>query len=155
MNIIPKNIDKKYIYYFEPVKNNIMDSGRFIRVGYSDTIVNLNGIYTLHNLKVKSINRYFNKITYTFDYNDNMCMLDYLIDVESYILSNVSNDTGLEPIYNLREQLLSQTIRVYNNDTYSYDMQNRDIEILVKISGIWVTDIAYGLTFKFYNVVKT
>lgn len=157
MNVLPKNIDKKYVYYFAPVKNTVIDSGRFIRVGYSDPVVNLNGIYTCVPFHVISTDRYFNKSIYAFDYAFNMHTINALNELESYVLSNVPDVNGLEPKLNLREQLLTRTIKVYNNDiqSYSSDTQHREIEILVKISGIWVTDNAYGLTFKFFDIVKS
>lgn len=154
MNVIPDKIDYKYIYYNFPVKNTVMDAGRFIRVGYSDSVVNLNGIYTVIPLLITSTERYFNKAKYTFEHNDNIASIETLTELEKYVLSNVIDNEGLEPIYNLRENLLSSNLRVYNSDidTHITSTLKHKIDILVKISGIWISNNAYGLTFKFFDI---
>ena len=47
MNLV-KNIEQyeeNNIFFCEPIKNNIMNDGRFIRILYSNNILVLNGIY--------------------------------------------------------------------------------------------------------------
>ena len=47
MNIV-KNIeqyDENNVYFFDPIKNNIMNDGTFIRILYSTENFMLNGIY--------------------------------------------------------------------------------------------------------------
>ena len=47
MNII-KNIEQyneDNVYFLEPIKNNIMNNGNFIRIIYSTSLFVLNGIY--------------------------------------------------------------------------------------------------------------
>ena len=47
MNIV-KNIDQyndNFVYFCDPIKNNIMNNGNFIRILYSTSIFVLNGIY--------------------------------------------------------------------------------------------------------------
>jgi len=157
MNVLPSEIDNKYIYYNAPVKNTVMDTGRFVRVGYSDPVVNLNGVYISVPLIVTSTERYFNKAKYSFEYTDNIETIDVLTGLENYVLSNVSDVTDLEPTHKLREQLLTRNVRVYNSDMdpHSTDSQQREIQLLVKISGVWLTDHAYGLTFKFFDMADT
>ena len=49
MNFV-KNLNqfnKDYIYFCEPIKNNIMNEGTFIRILYSTHYVVFNGIYLL------------------------------------------------------------------------------------------------------------
>jgi len=154
--VLPSQIDNKYIYYNAPVKNTVMDTGLFVRVGYSDTVVNLNGVYTSVPLTVTSTERYFNKAKYSFEYTDNVETIDALTELESYVLSNVADVADLEPAHRLREQLMARNVRVYNSDTepHSTDSQRRQIHLLVKISGIWLTDSGYGLTFKFFDIAS-
>ena len=156
MNVLPSQIDNKYIYYNAPVKNTVMDTGRFVRVGYSDPVVNLNGVYTSVPLTVTSTERYFNKAKYSFEYTDNISTIDALTELETYVLSNLTDVDDLEPVYKLREQLMARNVRVYNSDMepQSTDSQRRQIHLLVKISGIWLTDSGYGLTFKFFDIAR-
>ena len=50
---IAKQLDQyneNYIYFCEPIKNNIMNEGTFIRILYSSPLLVLNGVYLLFNL---------------------------------------------------------------------------------------------------------
>ena len=61
MNVIIDNFDDKYIHFFPSVKNTVMDNSSFIRIGYSDALVKLYGIYVELTLIPKGIEKYFNK----------------------------------------------------------------------------------------------
>ena len=54
MNIAlrPDQYDDNCIYFCEPIKNNVMNDGNFIRILYANSIVTLNGIYILIKLLV-------------------------------------------------------------------------------------------------------
>jgi hypothetical protein len=63
MNIV-KNIDQyneDNVYFLEPIKNNIMNNGNFIRIIYSTSLFILNGIYVNINLNCVSVDKYYNK----------------------------------------------------------------------------------------------
>jgi len=52
MNIV-KTIDQynqDFVYFSEPIKNNIMNNGNFIRIIYSTPLFVLNGIYIAVNV---------------------------------------------------------------------------------------------------------
>ena len=52
MNIV-KTIDQyneNYVYFCDPIKNNIMNEGNFIRIIYSTPLFVLNGIYISVNI---------------------------------------------------------------------------------------------------------
>ena len=73
MNInckLVKNIDQyneDNVYFLEPIKNNIMNNGNFIRIIYSTSLFVLNGIYININLNYTSIDKYYNKYKCSFD----------------------------------------------------------------------------------------
>lgn len=152
MNIIPNKIDYKNIYYSQPVKNNIIDYGSFIHIGYSDAIVNLNGIYSSVKMKITTCKKYFNKINVTFNYEDNANAINEILNLEKYILTKIDKKS-YNPVFKLQEQLLSGDIRVYNRYTFEEGSFEKDeIEIMIKISGIWINDYSYGLTFKYLTI---
>lgn len=153
MNIVPNKIDYNYIYYSNPVKNIILDYGSFIRICYSDSIVNLNGLYSAIKIKITSSKKYFNKVFLNFDYEENKKVIDEIINLEKYLLKNIDENV-YKSVFKLREQLLSGVIRVYNNYTIDniFSFEKNEAEIMLKISGIWINDNSYGLTFKYITI---
>lgn len=151
MNVIIDNFDEKYIHFFNPVKNTVMDNSSFIRIGYSDALVKLNGIYVELNIKAKSIEKYFNKSKYFYDYGENEIELEKIIDLEKAILDKLSYEKYMNKNHKLKEQLMTGNIRVFCNNEENQIITNR---ILVKISGIWETESSCGLTFKFFNITQ-
>ncbi len=69
MNIVcklVKNIDQyneDNVYFLEPIKNNIMNNGNFIRIIYSTSLFVLNGIYININFNYTSVDKYYNKVS--------------------------------------------------------------------------------------------
>ena len=53
--------DANNIFFCEPIKNNVMCDGNFIRVIYSTNDLVLNGIYLLITLNDIIIDKYYNK----------------------------------------------------------------------------------------------
>jgi hypothetical protein len=63
MNIV-KNINQyenNYVFYCDPIKNNIMNDGYFIRLIYSTPCFVLNGISLLLQLNDIYFEKYYNK----------------------------------------------------------------------------------------------
>tara|TARA_B100000927_G_C16277916_1_gene394287 strand:+ start:59 stop:517 length:459 start_codon:yes stop_codon:yes gene_type:complete len=149
MNLIIDNFDDKYVHFFPSVKNTVMDNSSFIRIGYSDALVKLNGIYVELTLKPKSVEKYFNKSKYFYDFHENEEELTKIIKLEEKILSKLSYDRYMNKAHKLKEQLFSNNIRVFCNNEDNQIITNK---ILVKISGIWETENSCGLTFKFFNI---
>ena len=66
------------IYFCEPIKNNIMQDGVFIRILYSTPNIIFNGIYLEINLNDTYFEKYYNK--YKCNYNMNIYSNKELID---------------------------------------------------------------------------
>ena len=66
MNIVisPKDLKLRNIHFHDAVTNTVMDDSSFVRVGYSNTDVTLNGIYLDISLNVSRIDKYFHKYKY-------------------------------------------------------------------------------------------
>jgi len=148
MNIV-KNIDQyteDYVYFCDPIKNNIMNEGNFIRILYSTPLFILNGIYINININHTSVDKYYNKFKCTFDINYHKDILDKIRTIEEGLLKKI-NINGKIPQYKIYEQLRNGNIKVFSE---SYDKINTNF--LLKIAGIWETDTDYGLTYKFINI---
>jgi hypothetical protein len=145
MNIV-KNIEQyneDYVYFCEPIKNNIMNNGNFIRIIYSTSIFILNGIYLSLYINHISVDKYYNKFRCSFDTNQYRELIEKLRIIEEGILKKI-DILGKVPQFKIYEQLKNGNIKVFS-DT-SDKIGNT---FLLKIAGIWETDTDYGLTYKF------
>ena len=148
MNIV-KTIDQyneNYVYFCEPIKNNIMNEGNFFRIIYSTTLFILFGIYVSVNFCHSSIEKYYNKFKCTFDTNQHKEIIDKLRIVEEGILKKV-NINGKIPQHKIYEQIKNGNIKVFSE---TFEKINNTF--LLKIAGIWETENEYGLTYKFINI---
>jgi len=151
MNLIitPNQFKDFNIYFCEPIKNNIMPDGNFIRIFYSSTSITLNCVYILFTLSNTTCEKYFNKYKLNFtnlneSNNNNINMLKY---IECHILNKFSLKTQKLPKYKITDQLDQFNIKLYNQSN------NENIQLMLKISGIWENKHHYGLTYKFYPSV--
>ena len=55
------------IFFCDPIKNNVMNEGNFIRILYSTNDIILNGIYFLITLNEINCEKYFNKFKFNFN----------------------------------------------------------------------------------------
>lgn len=149
MNLIIDDYKENYVHFHQPVKNTVMDNSSFIRVGYSNSLMKLNGVYVIFNIKATNVEKYFNKSKYFFNYSENEQEIQKIISIEKTILDRLDYDKSITRVYKLKEQLLMNNIRVFcNNEESKIDTS----KVLVKISGVWQTDKDCGLTFKFFNI---
>ena len=145
MNIV-KNIyqyNEDYVYFCEPIKNNIMNNGNFIRIIYSTSFFILNGIYITIQINYTSVDKYYNKFKCSFDTNQYKELIEKLKIIERGLLKK-SGILGKIPQYKIYEQLKNSNIKVFSD---SFDKIGNTF--LLKIAGIWETDTEYGLTYKF------
>ena len=157
MNIVLdiNDIDKRNLFYCDPVNNTVMDESVFIRTGYTNELFTLNGIYIECPLMINKIDKYFHKYKYIFEYNSNMSLIDSLIKLERVVIGNY-NLNGLIPVYKLRDQLLSLHIRVFENDeNLDIPLNPGNYNFTLKISGLWKNNDSCGLTFKFFSQHST
>ena len=127
MNLVldETNYNINNIFFYEPVKNTVMDDSKFIRIIYSDEHVILNGLY----LKL--------------DIENNNNVLDFLDKTEREILNKYKinkNNVNKNRCIKIQEQLqflINKNIPKKN--------------VIIKISGIWETNLMMGLTFKFIS----
>ena len=148
MNIV-KTIDQyndDCVYFCDPIKNNIMNEGNFIRILYSTPIFILNGIYISITINQLTIDRYFNKYKCSFDIATHNNLIQRIKTIEANILNKI-NIRGKHPQYKIYEQISNGNIKIFSD--------NIDIisnNFLLKIAGIWENDYNYGLTYKFIRL---
>jgi hypothetical protein len=145
MNLV-KMIDQyenKYIFFCEPIKNNIMTEGNFIRILYSTPSVLLNGIYLFVTISDFTCEKYYNKYRCIFNVNTHKDQVLKLKEIEENILQKINIQAKI-PQMKIYEQLKNGNVKVFN------DVSNKSSSsFILKISGIWETQFNYGLTYKF------
>lgn len=148
MNLVKKieqfNINN--IYFCEPIKNNIMNDGVFIRILYSSNSVVFNGIYLVISIHDITCEKYYNKFKCSFNIETHKEIIDQLKKIEEHILKkiDIKNKT---PQFKIYDQIKNGSIKVFN------DIINKDNSLFIlKISGIWETQFYYGLTYKFNKI---
>ena len=145
MNIVKKidQYNENNVYFCEPIKNNIMNEGFFIRILYSTHNIVLNGIYLLINLNDITCEKYYNKYKCTFNITTHKDLIDSIKVIEENILKKL-DFKNKNPQYKIYEQLKNGNIKLFNEVT-----NKNNVSFILKISGIWETQYNYGLTYKF------
>jgi len=148
MNIVKTidQYDENYLYFCDPIKNTIMNEGKFIRILYSTPTFILNGIYLKFQLNDVSIEKYYNKYKCTFNVNTHKQLIQNIKTIEENLLKKISIPGKIlqTKIY---DQLVNGNIKIFNE--LNNPLKNHTVSFLLKISGIWETETQYGVTYKF------
>ena len=132
------------IYFCEPIKNNVMNEGKFIRILYSTHNLVLNGIYLLVHINEITCDKYYNKYKCNFNTLHNKDIIDNIKTIEENILKKI--EIKKIPQLKIYEQLRNGNIKLFNEVNKSF------CSFILKISGIWETQFNYGLTYKFIKI---
>jgi len=148
MNIVKRidQYDENNVLFCEPIKNNVMNDGNFIRILYSTSCFTLNGIYLLITLHDITCEKYYLKYRCSFNYATHKDTIDNIKVIEEDILKkyDIRDKTSQLKIF---EQLKNGNIKIFS------DISNNSISsFILKISGIWETQYNYGLTYKFIKI---
>jgi len=149
MNIV-KTIDQyddKCIYFCDPIKNNIMNDGNFIRILYSTSTFVLNGIYLLIHLNDITIEKYYNKYKCVYNVQTHKELIDNIKIIEDDLLKKI-NIKYKYPQSKIYDQLRNGNIKIFSDVNFKPQTNT----FLLKISGIWETDTHYGVTYKFSKI---
>jgi hypothetical protein len=143
INIHPENFNKSYIYFNDPIQNTIINESRFIRIIYSTPDIVFNGINVLVKINIDNVDKQFNKNFIYYNIEKNNETINIIKNIEKAILDKYSSEKS--PSYNLAAQVDTGTLKLFSD---SID-KKKNIEIILKISGLWEDDISYGITYKF------
>ena len=149
MNVVKRldQYNENYVHFFEPIKNNVMDEGTFVRILYSTPLFSLNGIYLFFQMNDVAIEKYYNKYKCSFNFSTNREVCDRLGKIEDTLLKKISikNKVAQHKIY---EQLMNGNIKIFCDGINKQPVMG----FLLRISGIWETNNQYGVTYKFSKV---
>ncbi len=148
MNIVKsvEQFDKNNIFFCEPIKNNIMNDGNFIRILYSNNYITLNGVFIYINLNNITIEKQFNKVKCIFNVAAYKKLIEDIKNIEENILTKI-NIPNKVPQFKIYEQMNNGNIKIFC-DT----IPKSACSFILKISGIWETNDQFGLTYKFTKI---
>jgi hypothetical protein len=172
----PIQFKGEHVVLNEPVKNQIFNDSTFTRIVYSNNVITINGIVLkleltpllfenkhsgsfsrntdnaclvsvkndcavriLQHSKNTSVDKRFNRANIHFNVFNNRELIEIMRTIEHQLLSAIQNKT---PVYGLYNELSSGRIVVHDYN---------DI-IVIKISGIWETELNCGITYKFASI---
>ena len=161
------NVNYNNIIITHPIKNNIQTNNNFYKILYSNDYATLNGIYCYFKLENVTINNTQQSIFFSNLENQNI--INKLIEIESKLLNQHAKNK--EKSFKILEILNNNYIKFsfienldYNKNFYYNKLNNInninnlqtikkiDIELIIKISGIWESNNVNGLTFKFLSI---
>jgi hypothetical protein len=137
----PGKFASEHVVLHEPVKNQIFNDSTFTRIVYSNNVITTNGIVLNLDIKGATIDKRFSKANVQFNIYNNSDLIAVVQRIECELLSVIQNKT---PVYGLYNELASGRIVVHDYDG----------KILIKISGIWETELNCGITYKFICEAK-
>ena len=139
--------DADCIFTTDSIRNTVIDNSSFIRIIYSTEHIMLNGIMITTPFVGFSVNKYFNKWRCNYQVEKNASLIEQLYIIEKEILQRVDIQNKT-PCYKIYEQLSNGFIKIFLEENTSHDgLENS--HILLKISGVWVSEEEYGITYKF------
>lgn len=140
MNLVlePNIYNVNCIYFYEPVKNTVMDESSFIRILYSNSDLILNGIY----IKIDVDKNIYSKRP-TKSTNKNDVTLAFVEELENNILQAYNAEKRCAK--KIKDQLIYLITKTHLTNS-------SDTSYILKISGIWETANTIGLTFKFIYI---
>jgi hypothetical protein len=107
------NYEEKCIYFCDPIKNNIINDGNFIRILYSKSYFILNGIYLYFSLDIQSIEKYYNKLKCNFNTITHIDIIEKFKFIENNILKKIN--LNKIPQYKLAEQLKNGNVKIFDD----------------------------------------
>ncbi len=143
-----KQYNKDYIMFSDKTKNNILSNGNFYRIFYSPATFCLNGIHLHFDLEDTYLESYFNKIKCTFDKSKNSNIIEFIKKIERDILG-IAPSEGKVAVYRIDEQLSQGFIKIFSDEECK-KVHVTNLQILLKISGVWTDSETYGITFRFF-----
>lgn len=148
MNIVKsvEQFDNNHIFFCEPIKNNIMNDGNFIRILYSNNYMTLNGVFIFISLNNITIEKQFNKVKCIFNVASYKKLIEDIKMIEENILNKINIPDKI-PQFKIHEQMNNGNIKIFC-DT----IPKTACSFILKISGIWETNDQFGLTYKFTKI---
>ena len=114
-----ESYNKQFLFLLPPVKNNLIINSIFTRIIYSPPMIAFNGLY----------------LSIPFSEYTQPSILQKLNDIENDILSVYTCSSSKKKNLHIKQLILYKSAHITD-------------KIILKISGIWESETAYGLAYK-------
>ena len=147
--ITTQQYDTSHVYYCDPIKNNVIHDGYFIRIIYSTPLFVSNGINIYIHFNDIATEKYYNKYKCSFNILAHKELIENIRIIEETLLKN-ANITNKIPLCKIYEQFKNGNIKIF---TENDEKDKSPLKLfMLKISGIWITETQYGITYKFSKI---
>tara|TARA_B110000090_G_scaffold28682_1_gene29819 strand:+ start:6351 stop:6827 length:477 start_codon:yes stop_codon:yes gene_type:complete len=142
----------EYLHIYGKKRNNIVE-GDFSKIIYSTETFSQDGLYLicgLNDIVVNNTNSSDISIKYDIISNHmNSKIIQELANIEKQILKTYMNVNSCKKkrSYVLNNKLVNGKMKIYKSNTIPFISNN--INVVIKISGIWETATDIGLAVKF------
>jgi hypothetical protein len=143
----PEDFNSNYIFFNEPIQNTIINESRFIRILYSTPNIIFNGINILLPIVVDSVDKQYNKNIIYYNIEKNIETINIIKNIEQTILKKYGSHKI--SAHNLSSQVDMGVLKLFS-DTYD---KKKNIDIILKVSGLWEDASSYGITYKFFSII--
>lgn len=145
------DFNENYLFFCDPIRNNVINGGNFIRFLYSTNELTMNSLFFQLTLEDAEVEKQFTKYRCNFSVAKHKDLISSLSVLENIILSKHSASPSKRKRNQLAEQFSSGSVKLFDTPLLLENLAFSK-NYLLKISGIWETDTEYGLTFKFFHV---
>jgi hypothetical protein len=114
-----ESYNKQFLFLLPPVKNNLIANSIFTRIIYSPPMISFNGLY----------------LSVPFFESVQSSILQKLHEIENDILSVYTCSSSKKKNLHIKQLIL-------------YKVSNITDKVVLKISGIWESETAFGLAYK-------
>jgi hypothetical protein len=140
--------DINNIYYCDPIKNNVVSDGTFVRIIYSTKLLVTNGINLCIPFYDVVVEKYYNKYKCSINVTNNKSTIESIYYIEKEILNKINTKNKIIQM-KISDQLKNGNFKIFSENI---DKSSSAQLFILKISGIWETDNYIGLTFKFCKI---
>lgn len=142
------------VYFLEKKTNLIMD-GNFTKIIYSNDCFTMNGLYVLFPIEVLNLDKIGTKVILKFNpyQTCNATIIQEFSKLELRILEyykNLYRCKGKISTF-LSRQMYTGSMKLYK-DYNSSDIKKKNVQYIIKISGVWETYDEIGITYKLMEV---
>lgn len=149
----PNTFNQRNIILTKKTQNNIINDAYFNRIIYSNDKVSFNCLIFCFSLENVNLEVYYKKMKCFFNYAKNKKNVDQLIKIEKLILDNFTLFNNKTQRENLNNSFKMGNIKIHNiKEKFITKGSNKNIRILLRISGIWSTKNECGISYKFIIV---
>ena len=89
--------------------------------------------------------KHYNKYKYSFNVNAHTDIIDKLKTIEESLLNKIKFNK--KPCFKIYEQFVNGNIKLFAESP-----SNKNMRVVLKMSGIWENEHNYGLTYKFIHI---